>query len=225
MRKEFAKVVDEFVKFVIVVDMGRTSDAKLKLMQVVVELIWTGSYGSTTIDDICEKAQVKRGSFYYFFDSKADLAVVAIDEEWQRHRPDLDAIFSPVVPPLERLKRYCEYGYRLQSEWKAKCGHVLGCSLFTLGSEVSTQEVQLTKKVQEILDQKRKYLESAIRDAHAAGVIHAPDAAAKARTLFTYYEGQLTEARIQNNLDHLRDAIRGTYELLGIKEPAVAAAG
>lgn len=202
--------------------MGRVSDAKAKLMQVVVELIWVGSYGSTTIDDICEKAQVKRGSFYYFFESKADLAVAALDEEWQRHRPELDAIFSPVVPPLERLKRYCEYGYKIQSEWKDKCGHVLGCMLFTLGCEVCTQEAQLAKKVQAILDQKRKYLESAIRDAHAAGLVNAPDAAAKARILFTYYEGQLTEARIQNNLEVLRDAIRGTYELLGIQQSASA---
>lgn len=203
--------------------MGRVSDAKAKLMQVVVELIWIGSYGSTTIDDICDKAQVKRGSFYYFFESKADLAVAAIDEDWQQRRPELDAIFSPVIPPLERLKRYCEYGYQIQSEWKDKCGHVLGCALFTLGCEVCTQEARLAKKVQEILDQKRKYLESAIRDAHAAGLVNAPDAAAKARILFTYYEGQLTEARIQNNLEVLRDAIRGTYELLGIQESASAA--
>lgn len=196
--------------------MGRTSDAKVKLMEVISELIWTGSYGSTTIDDICVKAEVKRGSFYYFFNSKADLAVAAIDQEWQRHRPELDAIFSSTVPPLERLKRYCEYGYQIQAKWKEKCGHVLGCAMFTLGCEVSTQEPQLTKKVQEILDQKRKYLESAIRDADAAGLIRVPDAVAKARTLFSYYEGQLTEARIQNNLDVLREAIRGTDELLGV---------
>lgn len=203
--------------------MGRTSDAKLKLMQVIVELIWTGSYGTTTIDDICEKAQVKRGSFYYFFDSKADLAVAAIDAEWAKHRPVLDEMFSPVIPPLERLKKHLEYGYQIQSEWKEKCGHVLGCPLFTLGAEVSTQELVLTKKIQEILDRKRKYLESAIRDAHAAGLIHAPDAAAKARTLFTYYEGQLTEARIQNSLDVIKESLQGTYELLGLKNaPAVA---
>lgn len=202
--------------------MGRTSDTKLKLMQVIVELIWTGSYGGTTIDDICEKAEVKRGSFYYFFESKADLAVAAIDAEWNRHRPELDAIFSPTVPPMDRLKRHLEYGYKIQAEWKEKTGHVLGCSLFALGSEVSTKEAQLTKKVQEILNHKRKYLESAIRDAHAAGLVHAPDAAAKARTLFNYYEGQLTEARIQNNLELLLEAIHGTYELLGVKESSPA---
>lgn len=204
--------------------MGRVSDAKPRLMQAVRELIWTGSYGSTTIDQICDKAGVKKGSFYYFFDSKADLAAEALDAEWEVRRPELDSIFSATIPPLDRLRKYCEYGYNLQVEIKAKCGCVLGCPLFTLGSEISTQEDRLQKKIQEILDQKRKYLESAIRDAHAAGVIHAPNTAAKARTLFAYYQGLVTQARIQNDLGILRDAIAGTYELLGVKEPQPAAA-
>ena len=67
--------------------MGRTSDARQRLMQAVIELIWTGSYGRTTIDHICERAGVKKGSFYYFYDSKASLAAWAIDAEWQAFRP------------------------------------------------------------------------------------------------------------------------------------------
>src|SRR5262245_41498113 len=160
--------------------MGRVSDAKERLMTAVGELIWTGSYGTTTIDQICEKAGVKKGSFYYFFDSKADLAAAAIDTDWEKRRAELDSLFSPTVPPLERLRRYCEYGYRLQSEIMAKFGYVLGCPLFSLGAEVSTQENRLQKKIKEILNQKRKYLESAIRDAQAEGLIEAPDPAAKA---------------------------------------------
>jgi TetR/AcrR family transcriptional repressor of nem operon len=202
--------------------MGRVSDAKKRLMDAVLELIWTGSYGSTTIDQICDKANVKKGSFYYFFESKADLAVEAIGAECTRMQPELDAIFSPTVPPLERFRKHCEFGYKLQSEMKDKCGCVLGCPLFTLGSEVSTQEVRLQKKVQEILDRKLKYFETAIRDAHAAGLIDAPDAPAKAKMLFAYYQGQLTQARINNDLGVLKDALRGTYELLGVKEAMAA---
>jgi len=80
--------------------MGRVSDAKRRLMDAVTELIWTGSYGSTTIDQICDKAGVKKGSFYYFFDSKAELAETALNEDWERRRGELDSIFSPTVPPL-----------------------------------------------------------------------------------------------------------------------------
>lgn len=202
--------------------MGRVSDAKERLMEAVLELIWTGSYGTTTIDHICEKAGVKKGSFYYFFDSKADLALAAIDVGWNRIQPELDALFSASVPPLERLRKYCEYSYRFQAEIKAKYGHVLGCPQFSLGSEISTREDGLPRKILEILERKRKYFESAIRDAHEAGLIDAPDAAAKSRTLFAYYEGLLTQARIQNDLGVLREAERGMRELLGVKETETA---
>ena len=60
-------------------------------MDAVLELIWTGSYGTTTIDQICAKAAVKKGSFYYFFKSKAELAETALKEDWEQRRPELDA--------------------------------------------------------------------------------------------------------------------------------------
>ena len=198
--------------------MGRVSDAKERLMEAIQELIWKGSYGSTTIDHICEKAGVKKGSFYYFFDSKPGLALAAIKAAWEEKRPELDVIFSPIVPPLERFRKYCDYSYKVQAEMKAQCGSVLGCPLFSLATEVSTQEQPLRKKIQEIFDQKHKYFESAIRDAHAAGLIDASDAEAKAKVLFAYYHGLVTEARIRNSLDILKDALHGTWELLGVKE-------
>jgi TetR/AcrR family transcriptional repressor of nem operon len=205
--------------------MGRVSDARERLMKAVRELIWTGSYGSTTIDQICDKAGVKKGSFYYFFDSKVELAVVGVDEDWQQHRPELDAIFSPTVPPLERLRKYCDYFYRFQAEICAKYGCVLGCPLFSVGAEVSTQEDhRLQEKIQEILEYKRKYLETAIRDAQAVGLVNTFDPAAKSRMLFAYYQGLATQARIQNSMDVLKDALSGTYELLGVKSSEVVTA-
>jgi len=204
--------------------MGRVSDAKERLMEAVKELIWTGSYGTTTIDQICDKAGVKRGSFYYFFDSKADVAETAIEEDWQKKRPGLDSMFSPTVPPLERLEKYCEFNYQFQKEILAKCGCVLGCPLFSLGAEVSTQEARLQKKIEGILEYKKRYFESAIRDAHAAGLIYATDPKAKAMVLFCYYQGLVTEARIRNDVEILRGAVSGTRELLGVKEPTMVAA-
>ena len=187
-------------------------------MDAVLDLIWSGSYGSTTIDDICEKAGVKKGSFYYFFDSKAELAAEAIEANWKDRRAELDRIFSATVPPLERLKQYCDFTYKIQREIKLKYGHVLGCPQVSLGCEICTQEDALQKKIQGIMDQKRKYLESAVRDAHAAGLVHAPDPAAKARMIFAYYEGVLTQARIQDDVEVLREIASGMFAMLGVKE-------
>src|SRR3989442_672437 len=199
--------------------MGRVSDAKARLMDAVLDLILTGSYGSTTIDQICEKAGVKKGSFYYFFDSKADLAVTALDVEYKKKRTEMDSLFSPTVPPLERIRNYCEFAYRKQADIKKECGCVLGCPLFTLGSEVSTQEQKLRSKIEEILEHHGKYFESAIRDAHSAGLISAPDTPAKARMIRAYFEGLLTQARIQNDVEVLREMANGIFAMLGVKEP------
>lgn len=198
--------------------MGRVSDAKVKLMDAVMELIWTGSYGTTTIDQICDKAGVKKGSFYYFFESKAHLALVAFDTSWKTKQGELDQIFSATVPPVERLQKYCDFIYKTQCEASAKYGRVLGCPQFSLGCEVCTQEDALQKKIQSILDYKRKYIESAIRDAQAHGDIQAADdPAAKARMIVAYYEGLLTQARIQNDVGILREMAPGMFSLLGVK--------
>ena len=204
--------------------MGRVSDARERLMDAIVELIWTGSYGTTTIDQICDKAGVKKGSFYYFFKSKAELAETAIEVEWTKYRAELDGIFSATVLPLERLKNYCQYEYEEQVKLKKQHGYVLGCPLCTLGAEVSTQESNLRKKVEEIMRKVRSYMETAIRDAQAEKTIQVKDATDAARIVYAYMEGLLTQARIQNNVELLKDMSRGVFMILGVKEKTLLAA-
>lgn len=197
--------------------MGRTSDAKERLIEAVIELIWTGSYGSTSVDQICERAGVKKGSFYHFFESKTELALAGIEHGWTEHRKKLDQVFSPVVPPLERIWQ-CFRDFTLeQGELREKHGRVLGCPIHTLGAEVSTVDEKLRQKLQDILSQFVCYYESAIRDAHAQGFIQAPDAPALARILFAYGEGLLAQARIWNDLSHLNSMELGARLILGVK--------
>jgi len=203
--------------------MGRVSDAKQRLMDAVLELIWTGSYGATTIDQICDKAKVKKGSFYYFFDSKCDLAAAALEEDWKARRPQLDELFSPTIPPLERLRNFCESAYGRQAEMKKKCGCVLGCPLYALGSEICTREHKLQVKIQQLLHNYRKYVESTIRDACAENLIESANPAEKARMIQAYYEGVLTEARIQDDVEVLKELPRGIAALLGLREDALEA--
>jgi TetR/AcrR family transcriptional repressor of nem operon len=191
---------------------------KERLTNAATDLIWENSYGATSVDAICERAGAKKGSFYYFFKSKSELAAAALEADWRMRKADMDSIFSPTIPPLERLERYFDFVYDRLAELQKKCGSVLGCPLFTLGSEVSTQDEVLRDKVHEILDRKVKYFESAIRDAHAQGLIVAPDAKAKAKALFACFQGTLTQARIQNNVEVLREFKEVALDFLGAKQ-------
>lgn len=184
--------------------MGRTSDAKERLMSAALDLMWEESYGAVSIDDICQRAQVKKGSFYYFFPSKSELAVAALDRSARTQRTIWEEQFSPAKPPLDRIRARCDYTYKKQADIKARTGKVLGCPLCSVGSEICNQDERIRLKIQEILAGNTKYWESAIRDAQEAGLIGPGDPAAKARCVLAYYEGLITQARIHNDAEILR---------------------
>jgi TetR/AcrR family transcriptional repressor of nem operon len=89
--------------------------------------------------------------------------------------------------------------------------------MLSIGSEVSTQDQGVRAIVERIWDRKIKYFESAIRDAHAQGLIVAPDPQAKAKALFACYHGTLAQARIQNDVGLLRDFKQAAMDVLGVK--------
>jgi TetR/AcrR family transcriptional repressor of nem operon len=201
----------------------RVSDMKKRLTDAALDLIWHNSYGTTSVDAICERAGAKKGSFYYFFKSKSELTAAALEAEWNKRKTDMDALFSPTIPPLERFDRYFEYVHDRLAELQKACGSILGCPLLTIGSEVGTQDKGVRDTVDRIWDRKIKYFESAIRDAHAQGLIDAPDPEAKAKTLFACYHGTLTQARIQNDVELIRDFKEVARDVLGVKyAPAIS---
>lgn len=204
--------------------MPRVSDAKEKLMEAAKMLIWQRSYGATSVDDICAKADVRKGSFYYFFKSKSDLAIAALEADWQGKKARYDGMFSPTNPPLKRLEDYFALVCERQTELQRQFGSVLGCTYCSLGSEVGLQDEKIREKVQEILHRMLMYFESAIRDAHAQGLVHAPNAKAKAQLVFAYFQGTLSQARILNSLEPICGLYAGALEMLGAPQEQFARA-
>lgn len=207
--------------------MGRTSDAKQRLMDAALGLMWEESYGAVSIDDICRRAKVKKGSFYYFFASKSDLAVQSLERHWiEEQKPAMDAIFSSTVAPLDRIRAKCERTYQTQLDLHRKTGRVLGCRLCCLGSEICTQDEAIREKVREILGRQQRYWESAVRDGQAGGVIGPGDVTAKARCAIAMYEGLVAQARLNNDIEALRELPRLVIEhLQGTGRLAAAAVG
>ncbi len=195
--------------------MSRARTTKERLIEAALSLIWECSYRATSVEAICERAQVKKGSFYHFFTSKADLAVAALEAQWEQRRPNLEAIFSPNTPPLERLERYFAHVLEKQTTLLRERGRVLGCPLMSVGCEISTQDPAIAAKVCELLSRNRAWFEQAVADAAEEGVIRPGNPAATARTLFAYYEGTLAQARIENSLEPIRALWSGALGLLG----------
>src|SRR5215217_1738713 len=197
--------------------MPRVSDMKDRLMEAAMELMWQNSYGAASVDAICERAGAKKGSFYYFFKSKSELAAAALEADWNKKRAEMDSMFSPTVSPLERLDRYFDVVYNRLAQLQQKCGSILGCPFMSVGSEVSTQDQVVREAVDRIMDRKLQFFVSAVRDAAAQGLIETADPVAKAQALFSSYQGTIAQARIQNDIDLIRDFKHVVWEVLGVK--------
>ncbi|MDB6132988.1 MAG: TetR family transcriptional regulator [Verrucomicrobiales bacterium] len=201
--------------------MARCCDTKDRLIQAAYDLIWESSYGSTSVDHICERAGVRKGSFYHFFESKSHLALAALEDGWNRKVTRLNEIFSPLTPPLERFEKFAAFVLEHQVQQLERIGYVCGCPLFSLGSEVSTQDDRLRLRIEEILGQHHRYYASAILDAARQGLMDGSQPEETARMLSIYVQGTLTQARISNDLSPVRDLARGMLAILSLRPASV----
>jgi TetR/AcrR family transcriptional repressor of nem operon len=201
--------------------MGRNSDAKERLLQVAFELIWGQSYGSVSVDQICQKAEVKKGSFYYYFPSKSDLAAAAYEQYWQSCQPRYDQIFSPQIPPLQRIEGYCRMLYEGQRTKQLETGQVLGCPFTSVGSELSTQDEKIRQKSEQMMERICRYLESALRDACQGGWIPEQDFKAGAESICSHIMGKLLQAKIKNDAEVLQELHPAVMALVGAREATV----
>jgi TetR/AcrR family transcriptional regulator, transcriptional repressor for nem operon len=202
--------------------MAKVTDTREKLLQVAFDLIWNQSYGSVSVDQICERAHVNKGSFYHFFNSKSELAVEAYEENWREKQPELDRVFSPQNPPLERLSLWCEYVRNRQKQKAEKYGHVCGCPYASLGTELATQDEKIRAKSQEIMDRTIRYLESALRDAGREGMISLDDANANAgaKRIYATTLGALLYAKVHNDLTILEELEPTIMNMVGARKLA-----
>jgi TetR/AcrR family transcriptional repressor of nem operon len=202
--------------------MKQESASKTKLLETAIDMIWASSYGSVSVDDICEKAGVNKGSFYYAFKSKSDLAVAAFERHWEAKRPMLDRIFSPQLPPLERLDQYCRVIIDDQKQKYRLFGKMLGCPFCSIGSELGTQDENIRLKMEQILGRQMKYLESLVGDLADEGLIQSRNHRELAEEMVSYLTGVLMQAKIENSVKHVERLEHGVRRLLGLKEVAVA---
>ena len=85
--------------------MGRTSDARERLIEAAGDLWHRRSYTDVGVGEICAEAGVQKGSFYHFFPSKQDLALAVIDDRWEHgdratdQRPDDVRAAAAGAPP------------------------------------------------------------------------------------------------------------------------------
>ncbi|HEB72281.1 MAG TPA: TetR/AcrR family transcriptional regulator [Nitrospirae bacterium] len=196
--------------------MGRNSDAKQRIIDSAAELFHSRSYANVGVQEICEKANVKKGSFYHFFPSKRDLTLAVIDHIWlyyNREGPVAKA-FGKDVPPLKRIERFflgsCEFQAQLQKEK----GKVCGCHFGNLASEISSQDEVIRKKLDEIFSAQADVIENTLVEAVAVGDLREIDTKAAANAILAFMQGIILMAKTRNDARLMRKMAKAGIDMI-----------
>ncbi|GAA2347587.1 TetR/AcrR family transcriptional regulator [Streptomyces kunmingensis] len=195
--------------------MGRTSDARQKILDAAHTLIEERGYAALGVAEICKAAGVPKGSFYYFFESKEALALTVVDEHWAVQQRDWAQVLSGDAPPLQRLRRLFEETEAGQRAGQQGCGTVAGCLFGNLSLELSNRTEAVRGRLQEIFDAQAGMVEAVVDEARVRGDVTVTDARESARAVLAQLEGQVMFAKLYNSTGRLTPLWDNCRALLG----------
>ena len=167
------------------------------------------------MQEICDRACVRKGSFYHFFPSKRDLTLAMLDQfQAFFHNEILQRAFATDIPPLQRISRFFDYAADFQQQMKQDTGQMPGCPFGNIACEMSTRDEAIRLKVEQIIRDAENPFEQALAEAVENGDLPEMDTAATARALFAYVEGIMVYAKTHNDPDMVRELGKRALQLV-----------
>ncbi|MAS96643.1 MAG: hypothetical protein CMO55_25925 [Verrucomicrobiales bacterium] len=171
-----------------------------KLVHTAIDLILTRGFNTTTVDEICARAEVAKGSFYYAFKSKEDLGVAALEAFDTEHNTEFaNSGFLEEPDPKKRLNMFLNYLIDEAGTLFEK-----GCLLGNMSLEISDEFPKIRKRLDELFQQNLDSTEFLI-GAYLESLKNPPSLSPKilAEKFASVLEGSLVLARASGDWDYL----------------------
>jgi TetR/AcrR family transcriptional repressor of nem operon len=185
----------------------RTSDARERIVATAARLFLERSYQAVGVDELCQAAGVRKGSFYHYFSSKSDLAKAVIDLHAAVFERRLSP--TPVATPAQRLHAIPDAIGAIQSALEAQFGRAVGCPFGNFAAELSTTDDELRVHLAAKLNAMESHLSVVCHEAADAGVLReGTDPDRLAHALLAQYQGLILLAKLNDSgVAHLAPAL------------------
>ena len=200
--------------------MGKNTDTKEKLLETATQLIWQSNYSNVGVNEICQQAGVTKGSFYHYFETKADLFYEASEHHWLGMKKDLDALFSPAFSSLEHLENLIQFVvFKQKGDSQGDGNPVSGCPFFTAGGQAGANEKRVREASQAMSEHAVKYCVVLARNLKAENVLNSQaDPQQVGRLVHQFIQGLLMYGRVYSDLEVVKTDLReGLYRLLDLQ--------
>lgn len=194
------KVEYLFAPSVMIRHMGRPSDARERLIETGLKLFFSRSYDAVGVAELCEEAEVTKGSFYHFFPSKDDLGLAVIDHIWGRMRASAAEIAASESSPMARVRKLFDNFCQRMADCKKQHGRVMGCPFCNFAAEMSTQNERMRQKLAEVYDGISAFFAEQLDLAKAAGEIpKSVDSQLSSKHLIVLMQGMAVVSKTYND--------------------------
>jgi TetR/AcrR family transcriptional repressor of nem operon len=175
----------------------RGDSKRQMLIDIGTEIFKQKGFSITGLDEIVQRAQVPKGSFYYYFVSKEEFAQEVIRNYAAYFAKKLDrTLGDTTLAPLERLRAFvadATHGVR-RFEFKR------GCLVGNLGQEMASLQDDFRVLLLAVLNQWRARFCDCIAQARAAGEIATKvEPAALAQFFWSAWEGAVLCAKLEES--------------------------
>ena len=139
------------------------------LLDKGIEVLWCNGYNGTSVKDIVSAADVPKGSFYFYFDSKEDFVNKALVRYFNTMFAPMESVLSNEdVSPKQRLTNfYTLRNDRMINEMKCK----LGCLATNIGNEMSEHSEKIRKTILHMENNIKDNIAAVFREAQKKGEI------------------------------------------------------
>lgn len=171
-----------------------TTATQEKLLNAARILMLDKGYPATTVDEICEKAGVSKGSFYHAYSSKEELSLALL--EWYHaggSQQIFNGPFTDVADPGDRMLAFVDH---VSASSQALWGN--GCLLANLGMELANTHPRIRGQVASLFDRLQGRLAGIFAPAAQSGA-SGPDGRQLAEEFLMMMEGAILLARVSQD--------------------------
>jgi len=194
---------------------SKNSSTKDKLLDAAQELVLTKGFAATSVDDICGKAKLTKGSFFHYFKSKDDLGSALLTRYCMASKEEfVSGCCGTEKDPLKRVYSFLDF---VMEKGKKKEGK--GCLLGSMAQELADTHPDIRSICSQGFTGMAQFLK---QDLALAKAKYAPKSVADPQSLAEHFvvvlEGSLLVSRVQkqaagrmNGLKHYKEYLKSIF--------------
>jgi TetR/AcrR family transcriptional repressor of nem operon len=183
-----------------------------RILETGARIIHRNGFNNTGIQEILSAAEIPKGSFYFYFDSKEDFGLQVIDHFSNRFAELAEEILDDEsVPPLERIDRILEWfmGYFKASDYSC------GCPIGNLAQEMGDLSPTFREKLTAAIDTMAEKYSKVLAEARDSGEI--PDSLDVRETAYFIigsWHGALIRMKLVRSVEPLESHKRFVFDYI-----------